>query len=268
MSFALIILIILIIVLFLFKNKRNDTSTKSEISLINLNALLTQHISYYLNLSDDQKLRFKKLIEGFLSEINIEGVGTAITDEDRVMIASSAVIPIFGFPEWRYKNLTNIILYPDSFNNDFQFEGGTGEIMGMVGGGYMNGQMLLSRAALVKGFSKNNGKANTALHEFVHLLDNADGATDGVPDALISHDYATPWLQMMHKEMHKIQKGHSDIDPYAITNEAEFLAVASEYFFEKPAQFKEKHPELFDQLCLVFNQDPAEGSIPNQGTGA
>jgi Mlc titration factor MtfA (ptsG expression regulator) len=130
----------------------------------------------------------------------------------------------------------------------------------MVGSGYMNGQMLLSRAALVNGFSKQNGKENTAIHEFVHLLDKADGATDGVPESLISHEYAVPWLKMMHQEMHRIKANKSDIDPYALTNEAEFLAVASEYFFEKPVQFKTKHPELYELLSEIFVQHPADAA--------
>jgi hypothetical protein len=167
------------------------------------------------------------------------------------------VIPIFGFPEWKYKNLTNVILYPDTFDKDFQFEGENRNIMGMVGSGYMNGQMLLSRAALTKGFSKDSGKENAAIHEFVHLLDKADGDTDGIPETFIPHEYAEPWLKMMHQEMHHISDGHSDINPYALTNEAEFLAVASEYFFEKPTELQHKHPELYGELSRIFGQDLA-----------
>ena len=173
-----------------------------------------------------------------------------------MLVASSAVIPIFGFPDWKYKNLTNVILYPDTFDQEFQFEGENRSILGMVGSGYMNGQMLLSRTALTKGFSANAGAENTAIHEFVHLLDKSDGSTDGVPENLLAHEYAAPWLHMMHVEMHRIAEGKSDINPYALTNEAEFLAVASEYFFEKPTQLQHKHPEIYEQLSRIFGQDP------------
>jgi Mlc titration factor MtfA (ptsG expression regulator) len=219
--------------------------------------LLQQHIDYYQKLNDTDKARFESRIAAFLSDTNIEGVGTEITDLDRVMIASSAVIPVFRFPDWRYHNLTNVILYPDTFDSEFQFEGGSRNIMGMVGSGYMNGQMLLSRQALTHGFSANNGKENTGIHEFVHLLDKTDGATDGVPENLMPPEYAEPWLKMMHQEMHRIQSGKSDINPYALTNEAEFLAVAAEYFFEKPEQLQDKHPEIYAQLSMIFGQDPA-----------
>jgi Mlc titration factor MtfA (ptsG expression regulator) len=57
--------------------------------------------------------------------------------------------------------------------------------------------------------------------------------------------------------MHKISGGHSDINPYALTNEAEFLAVAAEYFFEKPTELQHKHPELYAELSRIFGQDLA-----------
>jgi len=219
-------------------------------------ALLEVNVAYYRKLDAAGKLRFEKLVDAFLNDINIEGVGTEVTDTDRVLVASSAVIPIFGFPDWKYKNLTNVILYPDTFDQESQFEGENRSILGMVGSGYMNGQMLLSRTALTKGFSANAGAENTAIHEFVHLLDKSDGSTDGVPENLLAHEYAAPWLHMMHVEMHRIAEGKSDINPYALTNEAEFLAVASEYFFEKPTQLQHKHPEIYEQLSRIFGQDP------------
>jgi Mlc titration factor MtfA (ptsG expression regulator) len=222
--------------------------------------LLTEHISFYTKLSDADKKTFEERVQIFLNTVNIEGVGLEINDTDRILVASSAVIPIFGFKDWSYRNVTNVLLYPDTFDKEFQYEGNEGEgrnIMGMVGTGYMNGQMILSRNALVKGFSKNGGKENTGIHEFVHLLDKADGATDGIPEGFLQHEYTTPWVKMMHQEIHKIEAGRSDIDVYATTNEAEFFAVVSEYFFEKPDQFQTKHPELYDMLSKVFGQDPA-----------
>lgn len=242
-------------------NKQSKSIAPVNVNLSNdLKQLLQQHVNYYDKLTTDAKSRFESLIAGFLETVHIEGVGLEITDLDKVLIASSAIIPIFGYKEWRYTNLTNVILYPDTFNNDFQFEGEQEgrNIMGMVGSGYMNGQMLLSRAALLKGFSAASGKNNTGIHEFVHLLDKSDGATDGVPENVIPHEYATPWLKMMHQEISRIEKGHSDIDPYAATNEAEFLAVTSECFFEKPEQFKQKHPELYEQLSRIYGQKPAD----------
>jgi Mlc titration factor MtfA (ptsG expression regulator) len=259
----MLITIIILLVLFGFfsvKKPFKNQATASKDFTPAQKDLLVQDIRYYSQLSDEDKSHFEGKIAQFLNDVRIEGVGLDLTDTDRIMVASSAVIPIFGFKDWTYRNITNVLLYPDTFNKDFEFEGNEGEgrnIMGMVGSGYMNGQMILSRAALTKGFSKNSGKENTGIHEFVHLLDKADGATDGIPEGFLEHEYVEPWVKMMHQEIFKINKGRSDIDLYATTNEAEFFAVVSEYFFSKPYQFQTRHPELYDMLSKAFGQDPS-----------
>lgn len=254
MAFILIGFIVFALVAYFFL-KSNKAKTAS------LNAgyrsILAQHIQFYQQLDEGGKQIFEQKINTFLNGITIEGVGTIVDDTDRVMIASSAVIPIFGFKDWEYRNLTNVILYPDTFDSEFQFEGENRSILGMVGTGYMNGQMILSRAALTKGFSRWAGKENTAIHEFVHLLDKSDGATNGVPEYLLAHEYVLPWLKMIHQEIRKIEEGESDINPYAITNEAEFFAVVAEYFFQKPDELKLRHPELYEMLSTIFKQDRA-----------
>lgn len=254
MIFILIAFIVFALVAYFFL-KSNKAKT------VSLNAgyrsILEQHIQFYQQLDEAGKQIFEQKINTFLNGITIEGVGTIVDDTDRVMIASSAVIPIFGFKDWEYRNLTNVILYPDTFDSEFQFEGENRSILGMVGTGYMNGQMILSRAALTKGFSRWAGKENTAIHEFVHLLDKSDGATNGVPEYLLAHEYVLPWLKMIHQEIRKIEEGESDINPYAITNEAEFFAVVAEYFFQKPDELKHRHPELYEMLSTIFKQDRA-----------
>jgi hypothetical protein len=94
------------------------------------------------------------------------------------------------------------------------------------------------------------------IHEFVHLIDDVDGGTDGVPEILLQHSYVAPWLHLIKEEMRHIEEGHSDINPYALTNNAEFLAVVSEYFFDNPDKFKRRHPELYQYLTSIFNQNP------------
>jgi len=256
----ILILIVVALMVFVFLKKKKVVN-ETPAATLNYKALLELHIPYYQHLDADRKLLFERKVARLLADITIEGVGTTVSDADKVMIAASAVIPIFGFNDWKYRNLTNVILYPDTFDSEFQFEGENRSILGMVGSGYMNGQMILSRAALTKGFSKSAGKENTAIHEFVHLLDKADGATDGVPEILLAHEYIMPWLKMIHQEIHKIEAGRSDINPYAITNEAEFLAVVAEYFFQKPNELKHKHPELYDMLSTIFLQDLADNDV-------
>ncbi len=248
----LILFLTFIVALYFIFRKR--PIKKGKLSKDDLD-LLNTHIDFYIRLDGAKKTIFEQKIIDFLSAVKIEGVGLNITALDRLMVASSAVIPIFAFDRWHYKNLSSVVLYPDTFNKDFQFDGGQRNIMGMVGTGFMNGQMILSREALKHGFSKSAGKDNTGIHEFVHLLDNSDGATDGIPENLLAHEYTLPWLKMMHEEIKKIESNKSDINPYALTNEAEFFAVVAEYFFEQPEILKDRHPGLYERLSNIFSQD-------------
>ena len=236
---------------FIFREKHIAKGSLGKVEL----KLLENNVDFYIRLDGTKRKIFEQKIIDFLAVVKIEGVGLEISVLDKLLVASSAVIPIFAFDNWRYKNLSSVVLYPDTFNKDFQFDGAERNIIGMVGTGYMNGQMILSQAALRHGFSKSAGKENTGIHEFVHLLDKSDGATDGVPENLLTHEYILPWLKMMHEEMERIEDNKSDINPYALTNEAEFFAVVAEYFFEQPQILKDKHPALYERLSKIFSQD-------------
>ncbi len=223
----------------------------------NIAELLENKVLFYQRLAAEDKRRFESRVNSFLAQISIKGIGVEVTDEDRVLVAAGAIIPVFGFQGWEYSNLNEVLLYPNSFNQNFETMGEGRSILGMVGWGYMNGTMTLSKPALHLGFSNKTDKMNVGIHEFVHLIDKLDGATDGVPDYVMDKAYAMPWLEMMHKEMERMREDESDINPYGLTNEAEFYSVASEYFFERPALFKRKHPKLYEALSRIFKQDPA-----------
>jgi Mlc titration factor MtfA (ptsG expression regulator) len=73
---------------------------------------------------------------------------------------------------------------------------------------------------------------------------------------LIKNVYVAPWMELIKKEMTRIEQGRSDISPYALTSDAEFLTVVSEYFFDSPEKFKKKHPDLYHYLTTIFHQNP------------
>ena len=231
---------------------------KQPIELSNSdNDVLANHVRFYQRLDDAGKQRFRDKVGSFLANVRIEGVGATIDEKDKIYVAASAVIPIFGFPDWEYRNLTDVLIYPDTFNTDYKFEGNNRSVLGMVGSGPMNGKMILSQRALREGFENTSDKNNTAIHEFVHLLDKSDGAVDGIPENLLAHQYTIPWLNLMQQQIEEIRKNRSDINPYGASDKSEFFAVISEYFFERPDLLKEKHPELYEYLEMIFKQDPA-----------
>ena len=210
-------------------------------------------ILFYQRLSGEDKKRFLKEVNSFLQRINITAINTDITDIDKIHVAVSAVIPMFAFEGWEYPHLEEVLIYNDHFNMGFETEGNEDRnIMGLVGTGAYKNKMLLSKPALQEGFNNKSDKGNTAIHEFVHLIDAADGDTDGVPEILMDKKYVLPWMNLIHDEMEKMKDNDSDINPYGYTNKSEFFAVAAEYFFERPELFEEKHPELYKMMQQIF----------------
>ncbi|GAA4847432.1 zinc-dependent peptidase [Algivirga pacifica] len=220
--------------------------------------ILLEKVTFYKGLNDEKRLRFESDIQNFLREIKITGVQVEVTLEDRLLVASSAVIPLFGFPEWNYTYLNEVILYPSSFDRNFTIGSKEEIITGMVGNGPMEGKMILSKPSLHLGFDISNDKRNVGIHEFVHLFDKEDGIIDGIPPGYDSRAYSLPWIDFMRVKTEQIMHNQSDIDEYATTNRQEFFAVASEYFFERPHLLKKKHPVLFKELSTIFNQDTTE----------
>ncbi|WP_367389113.1 zinc-dependent peptidase [Lewinella sp. LCG006] len=217
--------------------------------------VLNEKVKYYQNLPTEEQNRFEQAVLQFFEDVVITGIETELTDTDRLLVAASATIPLFGFPGWRYHNLNEVLLYENTFNHDYQTEGEERNILGMVGTGAMQRMMILSKQALHQGFEDQRSKSNVGIHEFVHLLDKADGETDGIPEILMERPYIIPWLKEMHEEIEEIKNRDSDINPYGATNQAEFLSVAAEYFFSQPHLFERKHPDLFELMEKIFRQD-------------
>lgn len=258
MDAIMIIAGVLAILLLLFISLiRKGSGSRPVLSMPDIyRELLKRHVLFYQKLDEQGRKLFEDRVQHFLSGIRITGVGTTVEDLDRVLTGASAIIPIFSFPEWEYVNLNEVLLYPETFSEEFEQEGSHRSVLGMVGSGAMQNVMILSQHALRQGFSNQTDKHNTAIHEFVHLIDKTDGDVDGVPDILLNNQYTLPWLDMMHKKIREIMKNRSDINPYGATSQAEFFAVVSEYFFERPDLLRTKHPELYGLLSSMFGQAP------------
>ena len=172
--FAVALLVLLIAVLIRSKKKPLIAPPLPD----NYRIILKEQSAFYNQLDAASQSAFEKKLQLFLAQVKITGVNTLVEDIDKLLIAASAVIPIFGFPEWEYVNLREVLLYPDSFNHDFEQQGGDRSVLGMVGDGPLNGVMILSQHELRQAFINKSGKSNTAIHEFVHLVDKTDGTVE------------------------------------------------------------------------------------------
>ncbi len=219
--------------------------------------ILLKRVAYYHRLNEEEKIVFQKKIGQFLGQADISGVGKVkIDDTIRLLIAASAVIPVFHFEDWTYRNMGEILVYDGEVNtNLYDDEKKDGVLLGQVKPFQTKHMVLLSKQSLEQGFHRMNGhRSNVGIHEFVHLIDQADGDIDGIPGALMPEALLKPWTTLMYAELELMKKQKSDINPYGLTNHAEFFAVVSEYFFENPERFKKYHPELAEILSEIFHE--------------
>jgi len=233
--FVLALVLLIIVVAFKIRKTKEITALPE-----NYRELLNDYVKFYRQLDEEGKEKFEKRVEQFLSAVQITGVNAVVEDIDLLLIAAGAIIPVYAIPDWQYINLHEVLLYPGAFNRDFDQEGADRGIAGMVGTGAMQNVMIITKWQLRQGFINDHDAHNTAIHEFVHLIDKMDGTMDGVPEIILERRYITRWKNIMDSTIVRIKTGRSDIDMYAATNPAEFFAVEA------------NHPELYEMLARIY----------------
>jgi Mlc titration factor MtfA (ptsG expression regulator) len=242
-------ILIVLIILFVFRMSIvKETFFLPE----NYQELLTDYVNFYRQLNEEGKAKFEKRIEHFLAAVKITGVNAVVEDLDQILIASGAIIPVFAIPDWQYINLHEVLLYPGAFNEDFEQGGSDRPVAGMIGTGAMQNVMIITKWQLRQGFINGNDAHNTAIHEFVHLIDKMDGTIDGVPEIILERKYVQQWKNLVDSTIWQMKTYGSDINMYGATSPVEFFAVISEYFFEQPELLKANHPDLYEMLGRIY----------------
>jgi Mlc titration factor MtfA (ptsG expression regulator) len=250
-----------LLIIFLFyrwatrKQRRREKLSKQEFPA-EWRQILENRVGFYHTLSDEKKLRFEKLIQIFIAEKRIIGIKTEVDATTRVLVAASAIIPIFGFDNWEYDNLGEVFVTQGAVNTHKVDEQVQNIIAGQVQPFQNQHYMILSKNALEQGFNNMKDRTNVGIHEFAHLLDEADGEIDGIPKAYLPPELIKPWTELMHRKMQDIKEGKNQINSYGATSEAEFFAVVTEYFFEDPVRLKQNHPDMYALLTKTFHQNP------------
>ena len=213
--------------------------------------------------------RLLRLAQLFVREVPMEGcAGLAITDEIRVTIAATASLLLLELPYPRFPRLRRVLVYPDTFVPvriaSYRSQGIQEAPVPELGEAWRDGMVVLSWSDITAGSAGLEDGRNVILHEFAHVLDFEDGASDGRP-ILDSEQARTAWSAVLQAEFERHQDAASraedtTLDPYAATNRAEFFAVATETFFEAGAHLRERLPDLYEQLRLFYRQDPASRS--------
>lgn len=196
--------------------------------------------------------------------------GLRMTNDVVVAIAAQACLPVLRLGLHRYDGFVGIVVHPhavrarrevvdeDGIQHEYDEE--------LAGEAMEGGPVMLSWHDVRRAGREAGSGYNVVIHEFAHVLDMADGASDGVP--LLPPDLPrAEWVDLLGREygdfVRRVDAAEeTGLDPYAATGEDEFFAVASEAFFVAPDLLKREHPALYGVFSRFYRQDPAADMPP------
>ena len=227
--------------------------------------ILRRRMPAFAQLPADVQLRLKKQAQVLLAEKPFIGcAGLKVTDEMRVLVAVQAALLLLRRRAGAFDGLRQILIYPGAFVVDRSTADTAGlvrdERLALAGESWQQGQVLLSWRDVLAGAADPHDGRNVVIHEFAHQLDQVNGAANGAP-FMPGAQRRARWAAVLGAEFQALQERlaqgmESLIEPYAATNPAEFFAVVSELFFERPAELAANHAALYGEYCGFYGVDP------------
>jgi Mlc titration factor MtfA (ptsG expression regulator) len=222
-------------------------------------ASIRRNIPPYSKLSPEMQQQVQDYTQEFLYDKSFEGCGGLILDDEiKVTIAAQASLLLLNRKVRCYPRLYSVLVYPSAY----VAESGNDEKSVRLGESWQTGAVVLAWDSVQHGAANFADGHNLVIHEFAHQLDQEDGSADGAPILDGSTSYVA-WARVLSREYERLRKrvgkGKKTVmDAYGASHPAEFFAVASEAFFEKPRQLRSKRPELYDELRKFYQVDPIE----------
>lgn len=228
---------------------------------------LTHNLPLYKRLPEPLKTKLHDKIAAFVSSTFFEGCGGLELDDEMILtVAAQACILILNHEGAPYPKLNTVLLYPSTFSSKVEDHSAGGittkQTVHRLGESWSNGTVILSWDSVHHGSRNIFDGHNVTFHEFAHQLDSESGQTDGVP-RLNSHEAYQTWGNVLSEGYADLleaaeRRKKTVLDHYGATNIAEYFAVATEAFFEKPRQLQKQRPELYTELKDYYQLDPVE----------
>ncbi|PKH00170.1 zinc-dependent peptidase [Paraglaciecola sp. MB-3u-78] len=230
--------------------------------------ILQTEFPLYLRLPNELQCKLAGHIQVFLDEKDIIGRNDLdINDKIRVLIAAQACLLILNRPGNYYPGFRSILVYPNTYVASSTRTEGMLRITSKstrAGESWHRGPVILAWDHVLQGARDSRDGHNVVMHEFAHKLDEENAAMDGLP-LLPTLEQYQQWSQVLNAEFivqqQKLADGVDDvIYSYGATSPAEFFAVVTETFFEKPHQLEHRHPQLYEQFKQCYLLDPKQWS--------
>ena len=214
-------------------------------------AILKKYCAYYNLLSRRDKVNFEKRVQRFMYSKRFIPRGVDhITDEMRVLISASAIQLTFGLRKIFLTHFDKILIYTDAYYSNITQKYHLGEVNPRAG------IIIISWKSFIDGYANLSDSLNLGIHEMAHAI-HFENKIRNEEYEFLGKDALLRLEKITAREIVKINtKQEHFFRPYAGANEYEFFAVALEYFFEKPTEFKSALPDLYDTLKKLLNQDP------------
>ena len=229
--------------------------------------ILGANVPVYSKLPEDLKERLHERIANFVAHTRFEGCnGLKLTEEMILTVAGQACLLVIHRDGKPYPKLTTVYLYPSTFSSVIKRQDSVGIVtegkVQRLGESWETGTVILSWYSVAQGARNPNDARNVTLHEFAHQLDHENGDTDGAPPLTDRAAYRS-WSKVFSANYLDLQERvdagkRTLLDPYGATEPAEFFAVATETFFEKPKQLSSRRPDLYSELRNYYGVDPME----------
>ncbi len=225
-----------------------------KIDDLELKEILELQFPYYAKLNIEQKALFEKRTQHFLETKKfVPRVDLVISDEMRVLTCACAIQLTLGFNEYRITQYEYVLMYPDVYQSPHTKKMHHGEVN-------LSGFICFSWKSLQIGIKYAHDNFNVGLHEWSHAL--RFNSVKGPENDAFFDAYFPKIIATGASEFQKLKEGKTRFfREYAGANVNEFFSVAIEYFFESPEEFRRKLPPLFEQFCILLNQEPREKQI-------
>ncbi len=233
--------------------------------------ILEHNIPIYHRMQPDLQAQLQRLVQQFLFQKKFVGCeGLEVDDEIRVTIAGQACLLLLNRFTRVYRKLHTILVYPSAFLVPRNHADEAGIVhparQELLGESWVDGRVVLSWDHVQRGAGDWTDGQNVVLHEFAHQLDSESGSNNGAPFLGHPGSYRN-WSEVLSRDFNNLRHEamfhrQSVLDHYGAVSPAEFFAVATETFFEKPWQMAERHAELYEQFQQYYRVDPREWLAP------
>tara|TARA_R110000850_G_scaffold41434_1_gene106212 strand:- start:113404 stop:114198 length:795 start_codon:yes stop_codon:yes gene_type:complete len=216
--------------------------TKSQL------VILEKEFVFYKKLSPRLKKYFEHRVATFIDTYPFYGKeGLEITDQVKILIASTAIMLTFGMRTYLFTIIDKIVVYPDIYYSKINDNHHKGEFNPRMKA------IVFSWKHFIEGYEISNDNLNLGLHEFSHVLHFQGMLNADTSATIFSVTYQEIMDQIKRPLNYKrlIESNYFRI--YAYTNEFEFIAVILEHFFETPTEFKSEFPELYEKVRSMIN---------------